>query len=131
MRERRLYPRVERDFPVDIRLFDVPPTSTTYKLPLVQARTRDISMSGLQIVTPVEMPVGHRMHLRVVVDDPPSSYMHTARVRWVRPHEPKAFTAGVEFVMETTNSKRDWSELVEQVIRESHGSSFMPTPPAP
>lgn len=127
MRERRIHPRVDREFPVDIRLFDVPPTSTAYKLPLLRARTADISMTGIRILAPVEMPVGHRMHLRVVVDDPPSSYMHTALVRWVRPAEPNVFSVGLEFVLETANSKRDWSELVEQVIREHNTAS--PPPP--
>ena len=119
MKDRRNYPRIEHAFPVDIRLFDVPPTATAYKLPLLRGQTTDLSKTGLRIVSPVEMPVGHRMHLRVVVDNPPSSYMHTARVRWVKPEENHAFSAGVEFIMETATSQQDWSELMEQIERDA------------
>ena len=117
MKDRRSYPRLEQSLPVDIRLFDVAPTATSYKLPLVRGRTLDISMTGLRIVTPLEVPVGHRMHVRVMVDDPPSSYLHTALVRWVRPADDETFSAGLEFVMESATSQQDWSELVETVAR--------------
>ena len=123
MKDRRNYPRIEHSFPVDIRLFDVPPTATAYKLPLLRGQTADLSKTGLRIVSPVEMPVGHRMHLRVVVDNPPSSYMHTARVRWVKPEENHAFSAGVEFIMETATSQQDWSELMEQIERDTHAQA--------
>lgn len=117
MKDRRSYPRLEKKLPVDIRLFDVAPTATSYKLPLVRAKTEDISMTGLRLVTPLEVPVGHRMHVRVMVDNPPSSYLHTAMVRWVQPSNDKTFSAGVEFVMESAASQQDWSELVETVAR--------------
>ncbi len=119
MKDRRSYPRIEHSFPVDIRLFDVPPTATAYKLPLLRGQTADLSKTGLRILSPIEMPVGHRMHLRVVVDNPPSSYMHTALVRWVKPEDNNAFSAGVEFVMETATSQQDWSELMEQISRDA------------
>ena len=119
MSERRKHPRLEREYPVDIRLFDVPLTATAYKLPLVRCRATDISESGLRLETPVEMPVGHRVHLRVMIDDPPCSYLHTALVRWVRPSENEAFTTGVEFISASQVHHQDWSELVHQVMRET------------
>jgi len=117
MKDRRIYPRLEKELPVDIRLFDVAPTATSYKLPLVRGRTLDISKTGLRLVTPLEVPVGHRMHVRVSVDNPPSSYLHTALVRWVQPVDDKTFSAGVEFVMETAVGQHDWSELVDTCSR--------------
>ena len=122
MKDRRSYPRIEHSFPVDIRLFDVPPTATAYKLPLLRGKTADISQTGLCIKSSVEMPVGHRMHLRVVVDNPPNSYMHTAMVRWVRPADNNTFNAGGEFVMETASSQQDWSELMEQISASAPAS---------
>ena len=116
MSERRIHPRIARDYPVDIRLFDVPHTATSYKLPLVHGRALDISESGLRVETPVEMPIGHRIHL------------HTALVRWVRPSEKEAFTTGLEFVMASTAGRQDWSELVHQVMREVGLSGLQSSP---
>ena len=128
MSDRRHHPRITREYPVDIRLFDVPHTATSYKLPLVHGRALDISETGLRIETPVEMPIGHRIHLRVMVDNPPSSYLHTALVRWVRPTTKEPYTTGLEFVTTTAASRQDWSELVHHVMREVGLSGLQSSP---
>ena len=81
--------------------------------------TRDLSVTGLQLVTALSVPQGTEVRVRVASREPLRVFEHIGRVAWVRALEHGGFAHGIEFTRTLRGTLEDWQTCVTARLAEA------------
>jgi c-di-GMP-binding flagellar brake protein YcgR len=109
--ERRIAPRLEEDNDVTITIIskekNLPQEKINYNL------CKDISESGIRIQANIFLPVHTKLHIKVILKNPPQMITTFAKVKWIKKLPTIDFyEAGLEFI----NTSKEMIEQLEDYI---------------
>ncbi|MFT5473179.1 MAG: hypothetical protein ACI856_001506 [Kiritimatiellia bacterium] len=85
--------------------------------------TEDLSMGGLKLNVPVQIPSGSRIELRVAIMKPLRSFMHTGEVRWSKQIDGRfPYAIGIKFMKLEGSNRALWQDAITRKIAISGDS---------
>lgn len=81
----------------------------------LRCRTRDISASGLSVVTDEPAPEGALLPVQVSIDDRPAFHL-MAEVKWCQQGEGGFWRLGLKLVESNDSTLPDWKDAVAQLL---------------
>ena len=116
MKEKRLHPRIEEHVSVTVTV-EVSPEKPSLEKKSFICLIKDLSISGLQISTFTEIPVGTRIRLHISFLHPARAFKHTGRVVYTKKQRKQGtYASGIEFTDTGKGVLAAWKAIIKQMI---------------